>query len=325
MKNPLKQRFERYCQYLSDENAKKTYQRLFQELSWEQRKTNLERDILTSTDKGTTDTKYFDNQQVIVSLTSYGNRIYDVHLAIESIMQQTAQPNKIILWLSNEYKDAPLPIRIQKQIDRGLDVRYCKDLGPHTKLIPALKQYPDDVIITIDDDCIYASDMIENLINSYRKAPQYIHTNRARQIKLSANGLPDTYRNWNILENQHGASPLYFLTGVGGTLYPPHTLSDEVFNEDAFLRLCPKADDIWFYAMALLNNTQCYKVATHDPYMYCSNHPHENSLLIHNLLNGGNDIQIANVFTEYNLYEKFKSVASCCTEKKKTYQGKMFH
>lgn len=39
--------------------------------------------------------------------------------------------------------------------------------------------------------------------------------------------------------------------GYGGVLYPPGAFDEEVFNEKVFMRLCPYADDIWFFAMAL--------------------------------------------------------------------------
>ena len=43
--------------------------------------------------------------------------------------------------------------------------------------------------------------------------------------------------------------------GYGGVLYPPGAFDEEVFNEKVFMRLCPYADDIWFFAMALKKGT----------------------------------------------------------------------
>lgn len=310
MKNPLKRRFERYCHYLSDENAEKTYRKLYEILSSEQQIMRIELLAKNSTEKGITDVSYFPKQQVIVSLTTHSKRIYEVFLSIESIMQQTVKPNKIILWLDEKEQNESLPITLQRQQERGLDIRYCKDIGPHTKLIPTLRVYPDDIIITVDDDVIYTYDMLENILRSYQKNPKYIHTNRAHLIKFKDNGSLEDYNHWTKNISMVGTSPLLFPTGVGGTLYPPHTLSDEVFNEDAFLRLCPKGDDIWFKAMSLLNNTQSYKVATHAPYYYSIPNMQDIGLYQDNVFKGNNNIQIANVFTEYNLYERFKSVRS---------------
>ena len=44
--------------------------------------------------------------------------------------------------------------------------------------------------------------------------------------------------------------------GVGGVLYPPNLLYKDVTDKNIFLNLCPANDDIWFWAMAVLNNTK---------------------------------------------------------------------
>ncbi len=39
-------------------------------------------------------------------------------------------------------------------------------------------------------------------------------------------------------------------------LYPVNSFSDIVLNQELFLKLIPKADGLWFKAMASLNNTK---------------------------------------------------------------------
>ena len=43
--------------------------------------------------------------------------------------------------------------------------------------------------------------------------------------------------------------------GVGGVLYPPHSLHELTLRQDLFINLTPLADDIWLNAMARLNGT----------------------------------------------------------------------
>lgn len=307
MKNPFKQRFMRYFQHLSNENAEKTFKKLYERLSIEQRMMHIELFTKNSTEKGITDIPYFPNKQVIVTLTTHSKRLYEVFLAIESIMQQTVKPNRIILWLDETKQNEPLPITLQRQMERGLEVRFCKDVGPHTKLVPSLIIFPDDILVTIDDDTIYAFDMLENLLNSYRQFPQYIHANRAHVIKFTDKGYIDNYNAWEQCTAKIGTSPLLFPTGVGGVLYPPHSLCEEVLNEEAFLQLCPTADDIWFKAMSLLNNTSCYRIATHNPSYYSIPTMQDIGLYKKNVFGGENDIQIKNVFEAYRLYDKLRS------------------
>lgn len=57
---------------------------------------------------------------VTVSLTSYGDRVYSVCYVIYSILMQSVQPNRIILWLSEqEYNDENLPQSLKDLRSRG--------------------------------------------------------------------------------------------------------------------------------------------------------------------------------------------------------------
>ena len=50
-------------------------------------------------------------------------------------------------------------------------------------------------------------------------------------------------------------------TTGAGALYPPHCLSSEVTDAQLFQRICPTADDLWFYAMARRAGTLVMKAA----------------------------------------------------------------
>ncbi|NQX93392.1 MAG: hypothetical protein HRT64_00430 [Erythrobacter sp.] len=47
-----------------------------------------------------------------------------------------------------------------------------------------------------------------------------------------------------------------FPTGVGGVLYPPGAFDKQVTDENLFMKLAPRGDDIWFFWMARLAGTQ---------------------------------------------------------------------
>ena len=96
-------------------------------------------------------------KDLVVSFTSYKQRINYCPYVIESILAQKVQPEKIILWLSKkDFKnDSSLPKRLKKQIKKGLDIRFIeRDLGPHTKYYYAFKSLKSKNILTIDDDII---------------------------------------------------------------------------------------------------------------------------------------------------------------------------
>lgn len=279
--------------------------KLLSDLSYQIKSDNMKEKTLCCKNMGVS-THPICDKEVIVSLTSYGNRIYDVYLAIESIMQGTIKPNRIILWLSDELKNEKLPKTLQMQATRGLEVEYCKDIRSYTKLIPALRKYPDSIIITIDDDAIYDFDIVEKLVKAYQKYPYDIHANRIHRITVDDRGEIESYNNWKWCYNDYDVSSFNFLTGVGGVLYPPNSLDNAVFDKDVFLNICKTADDVWFYLMALKKGTLVRKVYTHsskgEDYTV-NNSPAEIGLLEKNTdrVCCQNDIQFKAVMKHYGL------------------------
>lgn len=279
-----------------------------QNLLFALKREQLEYSAYNCKEKGVSEKLLCENE-VVVSLTTFGSRIYDVYLAIESIMQGSIKPNHIILWLDESFKQKKLPEILRCQERRGLEICYCKDLRSYKKLIPSLKKYPEACIITIDDDVIYNRDIVENLVNSYISNPKNIQANRIHKIVLNSQGKPISYMQWkwNHFDEKH--RNLNFFTGIGGVLYPPHCFNEEVFNENVFMNICKYADDIWFFAMALYNGVYISKSYTHSKcgQDYLLNEDVQDIGL--SIFNAGvngcrNDEQIKAVFDRYNLYNK---------------------
>lgn len=272
-----------------------------------QRANQLNESVLNSTKMGVTDYKYVDNHQIIVSLTTFGVRLSQVYLSIESIMQQTKQANRIVLWLSKELEGTTLPQTLINQMKRGLEIYYCDDIRSYKKLIPSLKKFPNDAIITIDDDLIYPITALESLINSYIEDSSYIYFNRAHRAKLSKDKFMP-YKNWEQRISYEDVSKLNFPTTGGGTLFPPHIFNDEVFNEEVFMKDCKFADDVWFYAMTLYNDKRSRRSKA---YMIDLNggileniSAQGTSLFSVNVGKNLNDEQLNTVFSRYNLFDK---------------------
>jgi len=243
--------------------------------------------------------------EIIVSLTTHGRRLYEVYLAIESIMQGSIKPNRIILWLSKNIQGKPLPHTLVNQMNRGLEVRYTEDIGPYTKLIPALKENPDAVIITIDDDIIYPYDTIELLLSANLKYPKCICANRILDVSLDNRGKPTSISTWKELTDADRISKLNFFEGVGGVLYPPHCFTSEVLNQSVYREICPTADDIWFNCMAMLAKTSVVSANFHySHFPILINESIQDSALwrINNEdFPALNDKQLSAVMSKYNL------------------------
>lgn len=264
---------------------------------------------LNSNKSGVTE-KQYGNNEVIVSLTTFGRRLSRVYLTIESLMQQSMPANRIVLWISEEFKDQELPMYLQLQMSRGLEVRYCKDIRSYTKLIPSLRAFPNATIITVDDDLIYDSDVLETLIVPHLKNPNVIYANRIHKMKKNNDGSLMSYMDWEWhAPYTGGVDKMNFLTGVGGVLYPPKSLDPEVLHEEVFLDICKYADDVWFTAMALKANTPIVKTQTFNvcgegyiDNIYVQDTALHNQNIDPN--NCRNDIQIKAVFKKYDIYSK---------------------
>ncbi|WP_374548520.1 glycosyltransferase family A protein [Flavobacterium sp.] len=189
---------------------------------------------------------------VIVSLTTIASRLSKVHITLRSVMNQSVKPEKIILWI-NENDREKIPPTLSKLTGSLLEIKFTPHKSSHKKLIPTLEMFPNKIIVTCDDDLIYEKKWLEKLYETHLKFPKDIICNKARRIGLiNQNELLD-YSQWKY--NTENDFRKNLAIGEGGILYPPDSLYNVVTDYELALELTPNADDLWFKAMALLNNT----------------------------------------------------------------------
>ena len=225
---------------------------------------------------------------IIVSLTSFPERINIVVKTIKTLLTQTMKPDMVILWLAPEQfpnKENDLPKELLDLREFGLTIDWYKDIRSYKKIIPALKKYPDSIIITTDDDIYYAPDTVESLYKSYLKHPNEIQAHRCDWLRIGVNIKKTCKPNTNakpvgtslqpslqgegaqiitwaktreLYKDKHKdeASFRHRLTGYGGVLYPPNSLYKDVLDEEKIAKTIPTHDDIWLWAMAVLAGTK---------------------------------------------------------------------
>jgi hypothetical protein len=247
-------------------------------------------------------------RNIVVSLTSYPARIAKAHYALYSLLKQSLKPNRILLWLGEEQfpnREHDIPEKILTLQNRGLEIRWTKDIKSYKKLIPALREYPDAVIVTADDDVFYDCNWLNLLHTDYRhnnSAPM-VYAHRAHRIQVTPEGGIVQYRGWSPACSEDGFSYFHFATGVGGILYPPYVLHPDILNEELFFTLAPSADDIFFWAAAVLNDSKVKVVEGNisNPTQMISmpDDEEDSSLYVRNVLKGHNNEQFANIFTHY--------------------------
>lgn len=205
---------------------------------------------------------------IIVSMTTFPDRIENVHLVIKSLLVQSFKPDKIILWLAEEQfpnKINDLPNNLLKLQQYGLSISWCSDIRSYKKLIPTIKNYPNSFIITADDDIYYHPKMIERLFREYKRDPQSIHCHRVTKFYLENNEFKAISGGYDVYNHP---SFLNKLTGGSGTLYPPNSLYKDICRQDLFMKLAPTNDDVWFWVMAILNNKRCNVVSNSCTALY---------------------------------------------------------
>ena len=247
--------------------------------------------------------------EIIVSMTTVPERVPLLQHSLGALLAQVYRPDRLILWLYEmtlpdgaSIGDGYLPDNLLALQAQGLEIRYCRDVGPHTKLLPAWQQFPQATIITVDDDCLYPPEWLGELVASWQALPDAIHCQRAHYITLDDEGRsPRPYPEWEMgAPGRQGPAQRLFATGHGGVLYPPGSLHPELSNESLFRQLCPKADDVWFKAMALLQGTPVRKVApaSRDYPLI----PGTEVRMLWSQNESGNDRQIRAVFDHFNLW-----------------------
>lgn len=139
-------------------------------------------------------------EKVIVSLTSYKPRINDVKYTIYSLLNQTFPPDKLILWLDEDsfpQREKNLPRDLLKLRSFGLTIDWCENLRPYKKLIPALEKYPDDIIVTADDDVFYHADWLKILYDEHTQYPDCVVAHRCHRVRLDAQERLLSYNSWH--------------------------------------------------------------------------------------------------------------------------------
>lgn len=185
--------------------------------------------------------------RLTVSLTTFPARIDTAAAAVDRLLRQTLRPDRVVLYLgSDEFEStSQLPVEFANLRKRGLTIKLVENLKPHKKYAFAFEDYPADVIVTVDDDILYPLDLLETLVDSYKRHPDAVSAVRGNEIR---------YRDGNVLpcpewDDRVTASPAprfdVMAIGFGGVLYPPGALPAEVCDPHTIRSVCLNADDIW--------------------------------------------------------------------------------
>lgn len=233
---------------------------------------------------------------ITLSLTSFPPRLATLHLCIKSLMRQTMKPDRIVLYLGADCEGVPLPKKLLALQKKGLAIRYVGgDLRPHKKYLYAMKDFPDDFIVTADDDLLYCRTLLADLWKAHETHPDALVASRVHLMKANGGSILP-YRDW-LHETGTVREPTHALlsTNGAGSLFPPHCLAPEALDEDLAARLCLNADDIWLKFMLIRGGTKVLWAGKRAgmPDEIRIRAEKKKALMDGNLTEGGNDGYIA--------------------------------
>jgi hypothetical protein len=179
-------------------------------------------------------------ENIIVSITSWHKRIGNVKTVLETIFNQTLQPNKILLNLCTEdfprmMQDLPedLIVFIEDHKDIVEVYWFIENYKAWKKHLHALDIATDnDLIICIDDDHLYPEYFIENLYVSY--------VFYGKKYPVTTNKILICHNMWCV----NGPGTLYRKSDWGD--YQKYLTNDVLHNcmEDTFIGLIFAANDV---------------------------------------------------------------------------------
>ena len=192
---------------------------------------------------------------LVVSLTTIDSRLELLKKTITSLFYQTVQPDVIHVFYSNEplFYDNGITDETIKNVNNELQLvninkinlyfTKTENIGPYRKLIPALKIYKNDIIITIDDDHEHEQTFIEQYMYLYNKY-KCIICSGGRMYDLKK-----FIKNELIINIPEKIPIMHIIPeGFGGILY--HTsMFDEKFINFDYSKLSDnilKNDDLYF-------------------------------------------------------------------------------
>lgn len=251
---------------------------------------------------------------LVVTLTSYGRRVRKtvIHV-LKSLLLQSRRPDRIILWLDNSnFSSENVPSNLANLCRKyGVEIRFCDDIRSYKKLVPALELCPNDILVTVDDDIVYKRGFLKCLYDAHLRYPNHVLSTLAHCPVVEGKQFVP-YRNWKHNITRMGDDKVFPL-GCGGILYPPASLYKDVSCKELFMKLAPQADDIWFWAMAVMAGTKHRLVDFgysfyHIDMLYQKLHK-GSSLMSSNLYGDCNDVQIKRVMEYYDvLFDKWSEL-----------------
>ncbi|PPH01028.1 glycosyltransferase [Rathayibacter sp. AY1F6] len=236
--------------------------------------------------------------EVVVTMTTHGERLQRVHVALESIARGDARPARLVLWLDDPALHADLPAPLRRLRRRGVEIRLVDGYRVHTKYYPHLLsgRAGERDLVTSDDDIVYPRTWLRGLLDARSRYPrETVLCYRAHRVGI-VDGAVAPYTSWTPVADTRASTDV-FGTSVSGQLLPAALLGEIAAHGEAFREIAPDADDIWLHVRAV---DAGYRIAQIEPRAQLFPfvpHTQQSGLYLVNYWDGGNDRQARAAYT----------------------------
>lgn len=193
------------------------------------------------------------NKKVIVSMTTIPCRQKRLAENVESLLTQSYNFNVLLINIDDNLSDEEYQWYedFAKQDYRIVINKSEAKWRSCNKLLPALTMYPDDIIITVDDDIYYPKDSLKELIKIYVNNPDCIIVHEINPLDLR----DDKINYFNAYDIKMGQKEWgKYLSNCA--LFPPKVFEGtDLFDYDKMM-YCTDGnhDELWFWVNSTLNN-----------------------------------------------------------------------
>lgn len=181
-------------------------------------------------------------ERLVVTLTTVPDRAHAILPVLRSLLDQTHPADRILLaWPATSMRDGrsyPAP----PTLPDGVDLLMCEDVGPATKLLPALRAEPAALLVAVDDDVVYPVDFLATLYAAHLADPHAALGFRGFSITRGSDPRDFDHVFATAVRT---LTPVDVLMGTWGYLVPPGALDDAVQRYDGWPPELRWTDDIW--------------------------------------------------------------------------------
>ena len=208
------------------------------------------------------------NDTVIISLITNSKNINNAENVIDSILKQNVDNlfYKIILILSKyDFKNKNILPNKLLSLERKSNLRIIlidNIINSQTRLIIAIKEYPNNPILIINDNIRFPCGWLEMFINDHQKYPNDAISASIQYFfgkNLTITTFSEGYKSEKLGIFNHVTNMIFNFalinTNLGGTLYPKNFFKNEkFFDNELFLQMTKDSDEFWQSCFIMIDN-----------------------------------------------------------------------